>query len=226
MRLPILLLLFAIILSSCGKKSRNKTEADEGIIIYDVSYYASEKENPIVALLPNKVELRFKENNICLTSEGYLGFFSTKFISNFNCDKSHILLKVLNNKFNYEFPKGEIAFIYNQLSPRKIKHLDESKIIAGYKCKVAQLFFEDETINPIKVAYTEEIGLANPNRNTPLNEIEGVLMEFETTMNKIRTKFTAKSVSLEKIAPDEFTVPADYVLSDKATLKKYILGFN
>ncbi|PXY01026.1 hypothetical protein DF185_10245 [Marinifilum breve] len=226
MRLPIFLLLFTIILSSCNNKSGNKNKADEGLIIYDVSYYASEKENPIVALLPNKVELRFKENNISLTSEGYLGFFSTKFISNFECDKSHILLKVLNNKFNYEFPKEEVAFIYNQLSPTKIKYLDESKIVAGYKCKVAKLFFEDKTINPIKVAYTEEIGLANPNRNTPLNEIEGVLMEFETTMNKIRTKFTAESVSLEEICQDEFTVPEGYVLSDKATLKKYILGFN
>lgn len=226
MRLPIFLFLFAIILSSCNSKSGNKTIADEGLIIYDVSYYASEKENPIVALLPNKVELRFKKNNISLTSEGYLGFFSTKFISNFDCDKSHILLKVLNNKFNYEFPKEEVAFIYNQLPPSRIKHLDEIKTIAGYKCKVAELFFEDETINPIKVAYTEEIGLENPNRNTPLNEIEGVLMEFETTMNKIKTKFTAQSVSLEKIASEEFDVPAEYVLSDKATLKKYIVDFN
>jgi hypothetical protein len=51
-------------------------------------------------------------------------------------------------------------------------------------------------------------------------------MEFETTMNKIKTKFTAQSVSLEKIASEEFNVPAEYVLSDKATLKKYIVDFN
>ena len=226
MRLIFFILLSVIIFSSCNEKSGKKGRVDEGIIIYNVSYFASEKENPIVALLPNKIELRFKENNIVLTSEGYLGFFSTKFISSYNCEKSHILLKVLNNKFNYEFPKDEIAFIYNQLPPSKIKYLDETKIIAGYKCKTAKLFFEDEAINPIKVAYTEEIGLANPNRNTPLHKIDGVLMEFETTMNKIRTKFTAKSVSLEEINAEEFIVPKDYVLSDKATLKKYIVDFN
>ncbi|NOU58961.1 hypothetical protein [Marinifilum caeruleilacunae] len=226
MRLAIFILLSALILTSCNDKSGKSEHVDEGIIVYNVSYFASEKENPIVALLPNKVELRFKENNISLTSEGYLGFFSTKFISNYDCEKSHILLKVLSNKFNYEFPKDEIAFIYNQLPPSKIKHLDEVKMIAGYECKVAKLFFEDKTINPIKVAYTEEIGLANPNRNTPLHEIEGVLMEFETTMNKIKTRFTAKSVSLEEVNSEEFIVPDDYVLSDKATLKKYIVDFN
>ncbi|MCT4601527.1 MAG: hypothetical protein N4A59_01315 [Marinifilum sp.] len=225
MRLGIFILLSLLILNSCKNKSGQKDKVDEGTIVYNVSYFASEKENPIVALLPNKVELRFKENNISLTSEGYLGFFSTKFISNFNCEKSHILLKVLNNKFNYEFPQNEIPFIYSQLPPKKIKYLDEIKTIAGYKCKVAKLYFEDETINPIKIAYTEEIGLANPNRNTPLYKIEGVLMEFETTMNKIKTKFTAKSVSLEEINSEEFIVPADYVLSDKATLKKYIVDF-
>lgn len=225
MRLRILILLSAIILSSCNEKKK-QDRVDEGIIVYNVSYFASEKENPIVALLPNKVELRFKENDISLTSEGYLGFFSTKFISNYNRDKSHILLKVLNNKFNYEFPKDEIAFIYNQLPPSKIKYLDETKVIAGYECKIAKLFFEDEAINPIKIAYTEEIGLAKPNRNTPLHEIDGVLMEFETTMNKIRTRFTAKSVSLEEICAEEFDIPKDYVLSDKETLKKYIVDFN
>ncbi|WP_421919936.1 hypothetical protein [Marinifilum sp.] len=226
MRLSVIIFLSVLILNSCNNRSGNQKNVDEGIIKYNVSYLACEKENPIVALLPNNVELRFKENNISLTSVGYLGFFSTKFISNFDCEKSHILLKVLDKKYNYEFPKDEVAFIYNQLPPVKIKHLDETKTIAGYDCKVAKLFFKDQTINPIKVSYTEEIGLADPNRNTPLHEIKGVLLEFETTMNKIKTRFTAENVSLEVINPEEFVVPKDYIISDKATLKKYLVDFN
>lgn len=226
MRYTFIIIISILLLSSCTKNSKNKSKIDEGIIVYDVSYFASEKENPIITLLPDKVELRFKENNISLSSEGYLGFFSTKFISSYNSDKSHILLKVLNNKYNYEFPKDEVAFIYNQLPPHRINYLDKTKNIAGYDCKLAEVFFEENIVDSIIVAYTEDIGLANPNRNTPLHEIKGVLLEFEITMNQIRTKFTAKNVSLEETCSDDFIIPDDYILSNKDSLKKYLIDFN
>jgi hypothetical protein len=51
-------------------------------------------------------------------------------------------------------------------------------------------------------------------------------MEFETTMNQVKTKFTAQSVSLNKVSDDDFNIPEDYVLSDLKTLQKYIVDFN
>jgi len=226
MKQALLIILLIVIFSGCKKKSKTDNRLKEGIITYEVSYFTSEKENPIIALLPNKVELRFKDNNICLISEGYLGFFSTKFISNYKENNSNILLKVLNNKFNYEFPKDEIAFIYNKKAPSNIEYSDSTKLISGYLCKMAKLISDDNTINPIKIYYTSEIGLIEPNRNTPLHQISGVLMQFETTMNKVKTRFTAIQVEQVKVSDEEFIIPANYVKADKATLKKYIMDFN
>jgi len=226
MKQGFFILILTLIIYGCNDKPTKSDLTDEGVIIYDVSYFDSEKDNPIVALLPNKVELRFKDNNISLTSEGYLGFFSTRFVSIYENENSNILLKVLSNKFNYEFPKDEVAFIYNQLPPSKIKLTDSIVHIAGYDCKVATLYFEDKDLPIIKVCYTNEIGLAKPNRNTPLNEIDGVLLQFETTMNQVKAKFTAKTVHLVQIDDKEFTIPEDYIKSDLETLKKYIVNFN
>lgn len=219
------ILLFTVLLYGCKNNSGNN-KTDEGVITYDVSYFDSEKDNPIITLLPNKIELRFKNNNISLVSEGYLGLFSTKFISIYETENSNILLKVLNNKFNYEFPKDKIAFIYNQLPPNKIEVLDSVKTIAGYKCKMAKLFFEDKNCPSIKVCYTNEIGLVKPNRNTPLYKINGVLLEFESTMNQVNAKFTATNVNLKHVEDKEFIIPEDYKKSDLATLQKYIVDFN
>lgn len=226
MKLSLSIILILFLTWSCKTNSESSNKISEGIITYDVSYYSSEKDNPIIALLPNKVELRFKDNNICLISEGYLGFFSTKFISNYKSDNSNILLKVLSNKLNYEFPKDEIAFLYNQLPPTKIEYTDSTKIIAGYNCKQAIIRDQDHKATQISLYYTSEIGLENPNRNTPLYKIPGVLMEFETTMNQVRTKFTAQSLNLDKVNDEDFNIPEEYVLSDLKTLKKYIVDFN
>lgn len=226
MKQGLSIILLLILTWSCKTSSESSNKISEGIITYNVSYFTSEKDNPIIALLPNKVELRFKDNNICLISEGYLGFFSTKFISKYKNQSSNILLKVLSNKLNYEFPKDEIVFLYNQLPPTQIEYTDSTKMIAGYNCKQAILHAKDQNTTQISLYYTSEIALKAPNRNTPLYKVPGVLMEFETTMNQVKTKFTAQSVSLNKVSDDDFNIPEDYVLSDLKTLQKYIVDFN
>lgn len=219
-----LILIILNLFASCSSKPDNvKTDA-EGTITYKVSYETSEDINPIIALLPTEVQFKFKDNNISVLSEGYLGFFNTKFISKIDEPKSSILFKILTKKMNYEFNSNEIPFIYNHKLATKIQYLKTDKIIAGYRCKLARVFIE-KTPNPIDVYYTEDIQLENPNRNTPLGEIKGVLLEFETTINKIKAKFSAQNISLTPINEDEFKIPSDYVKSDPETIMKYVMNF-
>ena len=76
-----------------------------------------------------------------------------------------------------------------------IKYLKTDKVIAGYKCKLARVFIEDVP-TPIDVYYTEDIHIENPNRNTPFSEINGVLLEFETTMNQYSVKKSSSYTSI------------------------------
>ncbi len=224
MKRTTLILIILHLFISCSSKS-DKVKADaEGIITYKVCYESCEVSNPIVALLPTQVEYKFKDNNISVLSEGYLGFFSTKFISKIGEPNSSLLFKILNNKMNYEFDSKEIPFIYNHKLSTKIKYLKTDRVIAGYKCKLAKVFIKEIPM-PIDVYYTEDIHLENPNRNTPFSKIDGVLLEFETTINEITAKFSAQNVSLTPVCKDEFLVPSDYVKSDAKTILKYVLSF-
>ncbi len=219
----LILIILHLFISCSSKSDKIKTDA-EGTITYKVCYETSEDSNPIVALLPTQVEYKFKNNNISILSEGYLGFFSTKFISNIDESTNSLLFKILNNKMNYEFGNNEIPFIYNHKLATKIKYLKTDKVIAGYKCKLARVFIE-EIPKPIDVYYTEDICLENPNRNTPFGKINGVLLEFETTLNEITAKFSAQNISMTPVSKDEFLVPSDYVKSDAKTILKYVLSF-
>ena len=219
----LILIILHLFISCSSKSDKIKTDA-EGTITYKVCYETSEDSNPIVALLPTQVEYKFKNNNISILSEGYLGFFSTKFISKINESTNSLLFKILNNKMNYEFGNNEIPFIYNHKLATKIKYLKTDKVIAGYKCKLARVFIE-EIPKPIDVYYTEDICLENPNRNTPFGKINGVLLEFETNMNEITAKFSAQNISLTPVSKGEFLVPSDYVKSDAKTILKYVLSF-
>jgi len=225
MKHTILILIILQLFISCTNKSDKKKTDEEGIITYKVSYESNEDANPILALLPTLVEYKFKDNNISVLSEGYLGFFSTKFISKIDEPNSSILFKILNNKMNYEFSSNEIPFIYSHKIATKIKYLKTDKVIAGYNCKLARVFIQDLP-NPIDVYYTQDICLKNPNRNTPFEKIDGVLLEFETTMNKIKAKFSAQNVCMTPVSTDEFLIPSDYIKSDAKTILKYVLSFN
>lgn len=218
------LIVLCTLLSCSNTSDKNKTEV-EGIITYKVSYDTNINENPIISLLPITVEYKFKNNCISVLSEGYLGLFSTKFISRANETKSSLLFKVLNNKMNYQFPNNEVPFIYNHKLTSKIEYLDTDRIIAGYKCKKARVYIA-EIPEPIDVYFTQEIHIKNPNRNTPFCKIDGVLLEFETTMNKIKAKFSAQTINLTSVDNNEFTIPSDYILTDAKTILKYVMNFN
>jgi len=225
MKHTTLILITLYLFISCSNSSdKNNTEI-EGTITYNVSYVANENENPIISLLPTTVEYKFKNNNISVLSEGYLGFFSTRFISRANEKKSSILFKILNNKMNYQFSNDEVPFIYNHKPATKIEYFDSDRIIAGYKCKIARVYIAELT-EPIDVYFTQDIQIDNPNRNTPFRDIDGVLLEFETTINKIQAKFSVQNISLTPVDIEEFTIPADYKLSDAKTISKYVLNFN
>ncbi len=222
-RFYIILLLFFVVLIGCDHFKCKSHNSDEGIISYRVEYNQSENENPLIAILPQKTELCFKDNNISLTSKGYLGVFSTKIVSVFN-KYNYILISVLGKKLKYRIPLETIPFIYNQPQAKRIVFSDSSKNIAGYQCKMATVYFED-TIPPFVAFYTKKINLSDPNRNTPYNPLNAVLLEFEMDINNIRTKFIADKVELIKIDSSEFRIPESYEDTDLEALQKYVIDF-
>lgn len=219
-------ILAGVLVWSCGNKQSTSDMIDQGVITYHVEYLCSQDDNPLISLLPSTMDYKFKKHNISLTTEGYLGFFSSRFISKAKSDNSNILLKVLDKKCNYPFPKDEIAFGYKQLPSMKIQYSDSTKNIAGYKCKMATIRFKDKNIDPINIFYTNDIGIKQPNRNTPFHQLPGVLMEFSMRIHNIDTHIKAIQVVQADIPDSEFQIPADYKKVTRKEIQNFFVGFN
>ena len=90
-----------------------------------------------------------------------------------------------------------------------VKITDETKMIAGYKCKKAEV--TDENGETMEVFFTDEIVMpANYTENSPIKGINGMLMEYTTTNNGMTSTMTAKEVKKGGVNNSMFMVTDDY----------------
>jgi GLPGLI family protein len=90
-----------------------------------------------------------------------------------------------------------------------IKYLDETKTIAGYKCKKAEIVMKtkdgkEETVN---VYYTEEIPTTDV--KSIYKGLKGFPMEYVMNQGGIKMTFAAKTVSREPVADSKFEIPKE-----------------
>jgi len=107
-----------------------------------------------------------------------------------------------------------------------IKITDDSKVIAGYKCKkvILKETYADGEQKEVGFAwFTDELKLhENFNFNNPnYKNLHGLLMEYEMDAgNNMNMKFTAIEVSSMKIKDSAFTPPEGYETITREELSK------
>jgi len=90
-----------------------------------------------------------------------------------------------------------------------VKITDETKTIAGYKCKKAEI--TDENGETMEVFFTDEIVLPESyTENSPIKGINGMLMEYTTTANGMTSTMKAKEVKKGGVNASMFMITDDY----------------
>lgn len=212
-------------LSSCKNMMTSKN-INEGIIEFEVTYLDDERQNPLIALLPTNMTLKFKDNSTVSHIEGFFGTFRLTYISDSKKGINASLLKVLDKKYIYEVDTTQQAFGYEAMRNLKIENTGKTKLVAGYACQEAKFICEEISKEPLMIYYTNEIEISNPNTNNPFRQINGVLLEFQVKLNDINMKFVAKKVKRENIEDKDFEVPAGYLKVTKAEMEKILESFN
>lgn len=144
-------------------------------------------------------------------SDMTMGFQSTTTISDAKTGTSVSLLEMMGNKYKIKSEPEK-----DEKTPDvTMKYLDETKEIAGYKCKKAEMTYKSETGEQAVSAiwYTEEISnyLGNDKRSSRFKGIKGMPLEYEMSMERgMKMKMTAKTVSKESVPDSKFEVPAGY----------------
>lgn len=206
-KLTLLLLSFASILAF----SFTGTTDFEGKVNYEISITGGNMPPEALAMFAGS-ELTIFIKGSRSRADVNMGMQNTTTITDNKTSSSVILMNMMGNKFKI---KSDPAKKEEKTSDVSVKYLDETKVIAGYKCKKADITFKDKSGEPLTttVYYTEEISnhMGNDNRTGQFKNLKGMPLEYEMNADRgMKMKMTAKVVSKESVPDSKFDIPADY----------------
>jgi hypothetical protein len=199
----------------------------EGIIEYSVTYLDEDSSKYDPNIRPDRMVVRFKDNNTVNRIEALSGAFSFAFIQDLDSKTSTTLVKILNKKLFYQEPLQEnrYHFAYQAMPSMTIEKVDEKENFLGFNCKKALATFNDSTSYSFEILYTDDIVVNMPNHNTPFEAIDGIMLKFSVIMFNQKMDIAATTVKPARLAKDEFIIPLEYEEVNYETMMELIYLF-
>lgn len=187
----------------------------EGVITYNIEYNdLPEEMKGFETMLPQETVMKIKGENT--RTEQNTGMGSTVSIFSGDLGSTTTLMNMMGQKVAIKGGEKEAAEKQEELN---IVYHDESKDIAGYKCKKATITIQGE---PIVIYYTEEINTKQV--SSQYKGLKGFPMEYEVNNQGINMTMVVKEVKKEKISDSEFSIPDDYQLMTVEEFQKQMSG--
>lgn len=188
--------------------SAQKKGSFEGTITYTISFEGSGLPPEALTMLNGselityiKGEKRRADMNMAIQSTS--AFTDTK-------TKSVItLMDIMGQKFLIKMTEADIKKEEDKAPAITIKYLDETKVIAGYKCKKAEVTMKSKEgkEDVLNVFYTDEIPTSDI--KAPYKGLKGFPMEYSMSTNGIKMNFTTKAVSKDPVPDSKFDIPKE-----------------
>jgi len=207
MKLLFVLVAISLSLSGYSQKAK-KVKTFTGIVTYDITYEGEDIDEATKAQLPTQIVVSMKGPKV--RNEQVSAFYSMASISDLAAGSAIILIDAMGMKIAVNQTKEDIDKNKAEagLVEPEIKFLDETKVIAGYKCKKAEVITGEDVV---EIYYTEEIAVpAGMNDNNGFKGINGMLMQYTINQQGMVMTMTVKSVVKGKVGSGLFVIPDDY----------------
>lgn len=215
------LMVLLISLQSCDS-SIFKKGIKEGTIEYTISYPQIPKDDYLLDIMPNQMEMTFKDGVFRSDIIAGMGLFKTSVISNKEDEMLTHSVKLLNKKFASTLGSEDIIAVSPYYKDIEFNFTDNIKLIAGYECKEAIAQINGDSSWTFAIYYTDEIDIDSPNRLTPFEPIDGVLMEYDLYNYNTHMHFEAQRVTEKQIDPALIDLEDGYVMVSPSDLKSEI----
>lgn len=195
----------------------------EGKIVYEISFPEMETDEQSKELMPTESVFYFKDNQIRM--EMKMMGMSTVVISNSKDKSATTLMDLMGSKFAIKMTADDIEKEKEKMNGNikmDVRITNETKNIAGYTCKKAIASSRDG--GDITIYFTNDIIAKNQGFSDQYKGVDGFPMEYQMAQNGMNMKFTAKSVTKEKVDAAKFIIPKDYKLTTKEELAKMFGG--
>lgn len=180
-----------------------------GTITYEISYEGEGIDDATKAQLPSEFIINVSGNKV--RSEQSSAFYSFATIMDHGNGSMIILFDGMGMKYAAKQTKEEAEKDETQDSGLKINYIDETKTIAGYKCKKAEVTVgEGEEEETYEVFYTDEIAVPEKFNDNTFKGLKGVLMEYAINQGEMTMTMKVKEIKKGKPKAALFTIPDDY----------------
>jgi hypothetical protein len=202
------LLIPVFVICGCRSNTIPKGDVSATVIEYKVNYLAEKAGKIPTKMLPGKMTVIFAGHYALNRIEGFFGQFSLIYVGNLKNESVTTMLKLFDKKYVYYGKKGELPCGMSLPANLSIKETGRTQELLGLQCK--ELMISSEGDSSTYALCTNGIDVKNPNVTTPYNEIQGVLLEFNTKLSLLEMKLSATSVTEKNISWDSFRVTEDY----------------
>jgi len=180
-----------------------------GTITYNITYPPNTAPN-IAAQLPKTITMFIAGNKV--KAGANFGPMKQTFIKNADARTVTTLVERDGRKVVMTKSKEDLNKELASDKAPAVQVLKETKKVAGYSCKTAEVNYMDKRGQAHKtiVCYSDELGNNNLNFDNQYRGINGIPLELELTMHGIPMKLIASSVSPGRVSNKEFETPKDF----------------
>ncbi|NLN72720.1 MAG: hypothetical protein GX140_00580 [Bacteroidales bacterium] len=226
MKRIVALLLFVAFISMPAVNAQKKERLFTGHIDFELKYEGLDPAQE--TQMPKTISMVFKDHKSKTVLD--LGMYAMNTITDGDNEFILIYLDIMGQKYAYKQLKSEIDEKTKDADKPDVKLIDETKQIAGYACKKAEITsVDEETLESITTTiwYTQELNISpKATFSSNIEGIDGFAMETETILGEgvkqVMTASNVKVVKPNKVKITEFLMPAD---AKEMTLEEFIEMF-
>lgn len=210
-----LLIVSTTLFTSCDSLKPGAGKISEGKISYTIDLAGSEMgmlEKQLLQMA--KLSISFKD--AMMKTEFDLGMMATTIVVDGNQKSGLMLVSAMGNKTAAKMSAGDLQKQEQAKGTYTVEYSDETKEIAGYKCKKATLKMENGA--NLTLYYSEDIQPAKMNTDFTYSEIKGFPLEMQMDMNGMKFNMVATKVDGTPLPADYFSmaIPEGYTETDMA----------
>jgi len=208
---------------SCNTNERHKYK--EGKLVYQITYLVPREKNPLVIIMPKTMVIYFNRNYTYSTMEGFFGTFKFDVLTDFNNDKKYFIMKIFDKFYVYETDIDDLPLGFDSLGTIQITFLDTSFKYKNLTCHLAKVYNPKIYKDTFDVIYTNEIAIDEPNKNTPFENIPGVIIKTHLNFFHIPFVLELKELNTNQVNSQIFTLPENYHKISRQEMEHIIKNF-
>lgn len=207
----IFLFVFALAVpakQTIAQTTKNKGNDFEGTISYAISFEGSGLPQEALTML-NGAELTTYIKGDKRRTDMNMAIQSTTSFTDVKAKSVITIMDIMGQKYLIRMNESDIQKEEQKAPDLTIKYLDDTKDIAGYKCKKAEVTLKSKEgkEDVVTVYYTDQIPASQI--KAAYKGLKGFPMEYSLFQGGIKMTFSAKSVSTDPVADTKFDIPKE-----------------